>query len=1610
MKFKQVLAGLLVGTMVVTSAPVSGLGALSALAASEEAETKNYNYTKLTEGLTASADCADGTNTMDAVLNGNPDDYWHSAWEGDNQPVKQGGEVIMNSNNNITLTLTEASTVKKLEYVSNGAGNNGTIKKCNIYYKTSAENAEFKKVQEDPYTLSFTESKATIEFTDAISDVKEIKIEVLNTAGNPNNTFISGKELYVYRDDNTKIDSGNILAKAECSSQGDAALKNLVDNNEATGYHSSWGGNGGTVAADEGFTEIVRPGTMTTPTELISRNNLYINLADSETIGKIAYLPRQGSGSGNGVANGRITAANIYISNADVNDVSAITDWKQVATADWENNSDEKNVTFSPETAKHIRIEVKHSAGDQTDAYINAAAIDIYKAEEVVAEDKVISKPVLTAVAPVTGEKPADVTATDPKGYTVATAWTDSDGNTVTKFEAGQNYTLTIALKAEEGNIFDETSIPEKIQVGEKEVAVNASDVVISEKGKTMTLTLVFSVPAETTKPSDKEYGKLEGLTGKADSEERIHDNQGEDGATSNALDGKTDTYWHTNWSDPSKPKATYADGKLTGNNTYTITLAKATTVKAFTYIPRNLYDNAGNIASGAISECKVFVSTDNGTNWTPAGKAEGDTAWTYVKKDAEGADQNFAEKTLEFGTEYADVTDVKVEVIKTAGAEPSKYINAAEFGVIGEKDAAPSESEARKALAAALADAEKVESADKYTEDSYKVFEEALAAANAVTDETKDEDVQKIADTLANAIKALKKAETPAPPVTEDSVITAPRLSYTAPVAGETAVVPSYVAMEDQSAKPATLEVKDDVPTTVVEDGGVLAFQGRLTAPNNGANNDKFDVSGDTPMVLRTKVKLKNKTDEVVNILGKMDSQYGIQVDGANNRVILYCCDAQGKWPEVQYKYDADTFWGEWHDIALVYTGTNMQLYVDGKAGEATPGRVNASDGYQVVFKSYASSIFTIGYNTEKSTNLEADGNGVNYSTLDQVDGRIADIKLYKGTDYSEGLTKSYKEIKAALEKVAPDADISAIPYTAVTTWSANGTALEKDAKFAGETAYTATTVYTARSGFKFTDISKPSVDSATVTISADGKTMTVTKTFPKTAKIVCSCVVGEITGVADQTIDLGVADSKTVTLSAKAQVTGDCKVEGHDGTVNYTYTVTDAGTTGATVKDNAVTVTAAGTAKVKVTATLASDATKTSTKEITLTVTTNKASAQDKADLAAAINAVKDIKEADYTEESYAPLKTALATADTLSKDANASKSDIAAAIQAISDAKKGLKTKVAAKKEELNSLLTAVYDDLMANGNKYTVASYNNAVKVYKAVKDVPGKDGVTVAELEKAIKDLNDAKDALVLQEKADLEKAKENAANTLKDAAAIADAGQKDYEEASWKVFDAAYKALKNAPADADKATLESLTLALRNAQAALKKAETPAVALDAPKVKAAKAKVTKTGVVVNVTVEAVKDAASYDVYRVVKGKATKVGTTAAGKTTVKDKKAVKGASYYAVAVSKDGKVVSKAGAAVAVKLAKAPKIQKATAGSKNAKLSWKKVKGAKVVVYRSTKKNSGYKKVATTRKNATSVTNKKGLKAGKTYYYKIATIKGKLISAMSKAKRVKIKK
>lgn len=75
-------------------------------------------------------------------------------------------------------------------------------------------------------------------------------------------------------------------------------------------------------------------------------------------------------------------------------------------------------------------------------------------------------------------------------------------------------------------------------------------------------------------------------------------------------------------------------------------------------------------------------------------------------------------------------------------------------------------------------------------------------------------------------------------------------------------------------------------------------------------------------------------------------------------------------------------------------------------------------------------------------------------------------------------------------------------------------------------------------------------------------------------------------------------------------------------------------------------------------------------------------------------------------------------------------------------------------------------------------------------------------------------------------------------------------------------------------------------------------------------------------------------------------------------------------------------------------------------------LKWKKVKGATgYEIYRSTKKNSGYKKIATIKKGTkVTYTDKKNLKQNKKYYYKIRAVKQNYKSSYSKVKSVNVKK
>lgn len=352
-----------------------------------EEEQDSYVQVK---GLKAFADCGNGTNTPDEIVDGDKSTYWHSAREGERRPEKQEAYTEMSKNNNIILKLAQTSAVKKLIYVSNGENSNGTISKCNLYIKQKQDNTEkFEQVGNEPYTLEFNQNGAAeIDFETAFENVVEIKIEVLNTNGDPSNTFISGKELSVFQDEE-QTEAIKIMANAECSSQKDQGIAKLVDGKEETVYHSTWGDDSGPTLEDgeefEGkkITEIIRPETTTNSSELIKNNKIYILLPKEENVARLVYTSRQEEKDGNndGVNNGRITGVNIYVSKEEKSTYSEVENWTKASeeTVRWADSEKDQVFDFKSEQegVRWICLEVKHSAGSETDKFINAAEIAV---------------------------------------------------------------------------------------------------------------------------------------------------------------------------------------------------------------------------------------------------------------------------------------------------------------------------------------------------------------------------------------------------------------------------------------------------------------------------------------------------------------------------------------------------------------------------------------------------------------------------------------------------------------------------------------------------------------------------------------------------------------------------------------------------------------------------------------------------------------------------------------------------------------------------------------------------------------------------------------------------------------------------------------------------------------------------------------------------------------------------------------------------------------------------------------------------------------------------------------------------------------------------------
>lgn len=372
----------------------------------------------------------------------------------------------------------------------------------------------------------------------------------------------------------------------------------------------------------------------------------------------------------------------------------------------------------------------------------------------------------------------------------------------------------------------------------------------------------------------------------------------------------------------------------------------------------------------------------------------------------------------------------------------------------------------------------------EEYTETSWQVYKEAYETAqNADTREK----VKAAKEALEAAMDQLKNV---------DVKISRPEITLPDMELGK---VPGNVKTKVQNTEELA-ELADDTenpavftqkagstePVYAVVDGEA-AFRGQWLADSSNAANSKFDVYGSAnPLILSFKLYSPKITGDAY-LLGKTNSQYGLQFTGDANAEYLqmYTCTDNGvTWPTLRYALD-DSFWNKWHDVVCIFTGSKMAFYVDGKQAV---DRANASaTEISATLKQWTDSMFAIGYCY-----------GANDTSV-MTEGYLADVKLYT-TDVSENLTKSYADIVDALETTAPAADINVKPYTETTTWTKTGDENKVQGVFEADTDYTATTVLCAKEGYQFTAVNDTIAEEriqGTIQTSEDGKTLTITANY---------------------------------------------------------------------------------------------------------------------------------------------------------------------------------------------------------------------------------------------------------------------------------------------------------------------------------------------------------------------------------------------------------------------------------------------------------------------------------------------------------------------------------
>ena len=326
---------------------------------------------------------------------------------------------------------------------------------------------------------------------------------------------------------------------------------------------------------------------------------------------------------------------------------------------------------------------------------------------------------------------------------------------------------------------------------------------------------------------SESGYSKVptSELTATADSCAGTGENDGgkqTNGSWNNAVDGNVNTYWHSIYggsgSGATGNAATGSRDNITGNNTFTVTLANAGAVQGVTYLSRQ-----SRMGNGYFHKFKVEVQKDGEDSWT--------TITGYDKVEDGSADSaglitltavnndNFAshkfEKEFVFSEMQKNVKKIRFTVTADNGESTTAFLNAAEISVLKPNY----RSSLDKAITEAEAEALKT---SIYTEESINALKDAITHARNVSENTEatEAELSEELTTLTAAKAGLVRYTVSGVTVTSTTGIT------TTAKINSTLQLNATVETDSENADKAVTWTSSNTDVATVSDAGLVTFK----------------------------------------------------------------------------------------------------------------------------------------------------------------------------------------------------------------------------------------------------------------------------------------------------------------------------------------------------------------------------------------------------------------------------------------------------------------------------------------------------------------------------------------------------------------------------------------------------------------------------------------------------------------------------------------------------------------------------------------------------------------------------------------------------------------